>query len=39
MSGRIGASKTAGRGVVDVFSPAREKTESTGREVMVGGCF
>ncbi len=30
----MGASNTAGRGVVEVFSPEREKTESTGRAVI-----
>ena len=31
----MGALKTAGSGVVPVFSPVREKTERTGREVMI----
>jgi len=35
MSERMGALKTAGSGVVPLFSPEREKTERTGREVML----
>jgi hypothetical protein len=31
----MGAVNTAGRGVVEVLSPEREKTETTGRAVMV----
>jgi len=38
-SGRMGAVKTAGRGVVEVLSPVVEYTVTTGRAVMILICL